>query len=491
MALASNPGLPIPQYPKELNTWTELYRVYNTSESELASEISATQTSIPVIVSDRKQWADSGLLNIDGELIYYSEVQRETPSTTLASSLEVWTSANGVIDITPVAANDDEIWPTSGDIRIVDPTTHDEYISYTSVAYDGSGKVHQLLGCTRPLAWQVDHAAGITVEGLTPKVGGCVYEFRNCFRGISGTTATIHAPGTKVRGYVMAEHHNNIAQAIINLETNVSAMRDLITEMELVERPRDECPVAWFHYHIVETTRQGNYTVQFSISIEGDYSSFTFYFGDGTSVSDDLNPSHTYSPSATFDPSINVNSALCSVINTGSSRKQSFNVPSIELPIAISVEIPALPDLPDISIPTITPVENPEVVFPEIPDVVATADISLSQTISIPTLTLSIPTLTISLPTLTISIGSVFIPATVTLEAPTLITLEALTSLTLDMPTMTLSVSPTQITLLDDLPTQITLTGDIPTVITVDFSGLGEGEAPDCVRIIPCTSTPT
>jgi len=453
--------LPITKYPYEVDTWSELYRVYNSSESTLFEEVSPFDRTIKVQTTENEKWGDTGLLNINGEVVYYQGVKRETGETTLGDEngefveLPIWILKDengdtildengdeqiteyGSIDIVPVGINEDEVWTTSGEIKIKDSLSNDEYIVYSSVERDTNAKVKKLCDCIRPIAWQTNHTnINTKVLGLTPKVNGRVYEFISCVRGISSTEAVAHLQGSHIRGFVMAEHHNSLALAIIEVEKETLDLLNSLDQITDISRQQDECPVAWFTYQVTNRTDQGYYTVQFEIFVVGDYSTFTFYFGDGELVTGNSTPTHVYSPSSIFNPTILIKSNVCTVINSRETIEEVVleTVEKEEI-FDIDIQMPEIVDIPEIEIPDIAELGLAELVFPEQPDI-----------------TLSVPTI-LQITILSMPIFSI--------------------SITLDMPTM------------------ISLSGSLPTIITIDFSGIGSGEAPDCVRIVPCIPTPT
>jgi len=84
------------------------------------------------------------------------------------------------IDIVPVAAELQEQWSTNGFANI-----DGELFYYDSVAYDENGKINK---------------------------------FKRCSRNLGGTHTHKTQAGSEVRGFVIAEHHNQLVDAIVQTE---------------------------------------------------------------------------------------------------------------------------------------------------------------------------------------------------------------------------------------------------------------------------------
>src|SRR5581483_1984071 len=82
------------------------------------------------------------------------------------------------IPIKPVAFDADEIWATNGFANI-----DGELFYYDSVGFDNNGKINKL---------------------------------KRCARNLGGTHTHFNPQGSEVRGFVIAEHHNQIVEAILN-----------------------------------------------------------------------------------------------------------------------------------------------------------------------------------------------------------------------------------------------------------------------------------
>jgi len=100
-----------------------------------------------------------------------------TSETVLSANLEAWATT---INIIPVELEKNEIWSDNGYVTI-----SGELIYYDAVGKDSNGKINTLL---------------------------------NCIRNLGGQPPQYNLAGTDVRGFVLAEHHNQLARAIVNAE---------------------------------------------------------------------------------------------------------------------------------------------------------------------------------------------------------------------------------------------------------------------------------
>jgi hypothetical protein len=123
-------GFPPPiSYPLGIDSDRTLYKVYNTTESKLSS--------------NNDPWSDE-------------------------------------IDIVPVDATSNEIWPDNGFA-----TLEKEILYFDTVGKDENGKVNKL---------------------------------KRVARNLGGAKTKFNKAGTWIRGFVMAEHHNQLVDAIIEIE---------------------------------------------------------------------------------------------------------------------------------------------------------------------------------------------------------------------------------------------------------------------------------
>ena len=117
---------------------------------------------------------------IDSDYTLYNV--SNTAETSLSKNLEAWAKN---IFIVPVNKNQNELWSENGFITI-----NGELIYYNAVTKDSkTGKVIAL---------------------------------RNCIRNVDGKPPKFAPAGTYVRGFVVAQHHNQLARSIVNIENLLS-----------------------------------------------------------------------------------------------------------------------------------------------------------------------------------------------------------------------------------------------------------------------------
>src|SRR4051812_42726952 len=115
-------------YPLALDTDSTLYKVYNTTETKLSARSLAWSEEISIIPVDSDSdeiWAENGYATIEGELLYYD-----------------------------------------------------------SVGKDSNGKINKL---------------------------------KKCLRNIGGKHTQTNEEGTWIRGFVVAEHHNQLVEAVLKI----------------------------------------------------------------------------------------------------------------------------------------------------------------------------------------------------------------------------------------------------------------------------------
>lgn len=312
-------------YPIDFDDQSTLYLVYNTSQSTLSANNSAGSSEISVV---------------------------------------------------PVGEDEDEIWAGNGFITI-----EGELIYYDLVAKDSNGKVNK---------------------------------FKRCYRNFDRTTGGYNPQGTPVMGFVVAEHPNQIAQAIINTETFIGKNFDedeetldwRIRNLQDTTRIDDDygCPEISLTIRTVSSSPATGTTIAYEIEIIGVVDSFILEFGNGDSTTSTDSGEYTYAPSANIDPIIRATNGNCMIIQTPIVRDSNtepvipveddglvVNIPDVVLgDINISVDqfeldVPVINvnfpcsdfNFPDISIPSVI------VVSPEIPSVISFTDISIPDTITI------------------------------------------------------------------------------------------------------------
>lgn len=249
----------------------------------------------------------------------------DTTETKLATDNVAWSQE---INLVPVAADRPEIWAENGFGNI-----NGELFYYDSVEVNDAGKVITLKDCSRQLG---------------------------------GTKTKFNKKGTWVRSYVVAEHHNQLIDAILKTEDFIGYNYDprqktldwRIRNLEALEIIFDDfnCPDAVFQFNITEdnpvTGKFAHYYIQ--LSYVGAYT-ILLDFGDGTSTSE-LEGDHRYATNATVDPVLTISTDQCQVVITPVERLNPTLPPPIEEEV-LQIPFPEIPDIPDF---TLVPCEVPE-----------------------------------------------------------------------------------------------------------------------------------
>jgi hypothetical protein len=227
------------------------------------------------------------------------------------------------VSIVPVGKDQLEIWGFNGFANL-----NGELFYYDSVDTDRYGKVKTLKGCARNLG---------------------------------GTPTAFNPKGSWVRSYVIAEHHNQIVEGILNTENFIG--RNFDPRMETLDwRIRNlqalgiiwddfTCPDVDFTFNIISDNATTGIVAQYSITVTppGSISSFRLDFGDGQFTTTALSGTHTYSPNAVIDPIVTIGNDQCSVIQTAITRTNP-NEPTTTTSSVFEVPIPTVPPVPPFTI---------------------------------------------------------------------------------------------------------------------------------------------
>jgi hypothetical protein len=244
------------------------------------------------------------------------------------------------IQVVPVGAHQAEVWPDNGFA-----TVEGELFYYDSVARDGNGKVWKL---------------------------------KRCARNLGGDTSRLNRAGVFVRGFVVAEHHNQLVDAVIRVEgfvgynfTPDKATLDWrIRNLRALPVIFDDhsCPDINFRFDVVEDDPASGVLAQYEIVITGSFTGFRLDFGDGTFTTESLSGTHRYAPNSQIDPIITVSNDQCQVVQSPIERDnpteptEGPGEPTFEIPI------PEIPDFPDVTVPSLVipdvRVNIPPVTFP-------------------------------------------------------------------------------------------------------------------------------
>jgi len=192
------------------------------------------------------------------------------------------------IDIVPVGSSACEIWSENGFANI-----NGELFYYAGVSKNNYGKINQLI---------------------------------NCVRNLGGTKTKFNKVGSEVRGFVVAEHHNQIADAILKIENFVGynftpdkttldwRIRNL-AELEVIFDDFT-CPDITFFYNVVSQSPTAGTIINYNIEIVGNYKNFRIDFGDGEFTTTSLSGTHTYAANTTIDPVVQISTDKCTIVQS-------------------------------------------------------------------------------------------------------------------------------------------------------------------------------
>jgi hypothetical protein len=270
-----------------------------------------------------------------------------TAETVTTTDTEAWAEE---IDIEPVASDAAEIWADNGFANI-----DGELFYYDSVEKDlDSGKIIKL---------------------------------KNCSRNLGGTRTKNNKAGSEVRGYVIAQHHNQLASAAINLQKFIGADNSLdqntldwiLRKIQATPIVADDftTPNVTFEFKVLENDPFVGILGSYEVIIDGIYDTFDINFGDGTSSNDTGPGQHRYPPNIYPDPYVVVRNNKSEVIISPEVRpfpdNTNFATVPDEFVVPVQVDpfdipLPEIPLIPTFVPPTIpTPsniVNTPPIVFP-------------------------------------------------------------------------------------------------------------------------------
>lgn len=234
------------------------------------------------------------------------------------------------IEIIPVTEGSPEIWPSNGFATI-----EGELLYYDSVELNEFDKVKKLKGCARQ---------------------------------IGGENTQTNKKGTWIRGFVVAEHHNQLVDAIMktqnfigyNFTTDISTLDWRIRNLQALDVIFDDysCPDIDFTFNYIENNPVTGILTEYMVEITppGSTSNFRIDFGDGDFTTTSLSGQHRYALNARIDPVIRVSNDKCQIIQTPIERDNPAE-PAPETTANFDVPLPELPPVPDF---TFVPCDVPE-----------------------------------------------------------------------------------------------------------------------------------
>lgn len=225
------------------------------------------------------------------------------------------------VEIVPVLPDKPEIWADNGFANIAG-----ELFYYDSVEKNADGKVCKLKGCARNLG---------------------------------GTHTHANLKGTWIRGFVVAEHHNQIVNAILNVENFVGQNYDertmtldwRIRHLEALEVIFDDysCPDVTFTINVVEKDPVAGTLISFLVELQNPNaayvnttSGYRLDFGDGDYTTSVLTGYHRYAVNAAIDPVVTITNDKCQLIQTPVER-QNPTLPPLATEAPLTFPVPNIP----------------------------------------------------------------------------------------------------------------------------------------------------
>jgi hypothetical protein len=207
---------------------------------------------------------------------------------------------------------------------------------------------------------------------------GYVKTLKRCVRNLGGVHTRFNLAGEMVRGFVMAEHHNQLVDAILNIENFVGENFTPIEETldwrirHLRQTPiifdDFDCPDVSFTFNIIANDPAAGILANYFIQVTGTFTNFTLDFGDGTFTKSVASGEHRYAPNANVDPIITIGNDKCQIVQSPIERASTVTPQETPEETIIELPIPVCPEIGDIFIPPVSIPPNdviiPPLVFP-------------------------------------------------------------------------------------------------------------------------------
>ena len=198
------------------------------------------------------------------------------------------------------------------------------------------------------ISGEVLYYENVSKDQYTSKVNGLL----NCLRNIGGKSSKFNAAGTDIRGFVMAEHHNQLARAIVNTENFIGYTENpdqatvdwRVRNLAGLPQIGDDsgCPDVTFYYTTVSSSPVTGTEISYEIIINGNINSFILDFGDGTSDANSLIGTHIYPPNFVVDPVLTVVNQNCSTVVSGIVRNNIGGAGNL-IDAQVPITVPTLP----------------------------------------------------------------------------------------------------------------------------------------------------
>ena len=287
-----------------------------------------------------------------------------------------------------------------------------------------------------------------------------VFKLKRCARNLGGDASIYNVEGTDIRGFVVAEHHNQLADAVgkvegfIGIQDSTDAdsldfrIRQLADQSECFDD--GNCPNVNFSFRTVTTDPCDGTLIDYELLVLGNFNSFRLDFGDGTFTNSTQPGEHRYAPNTTVDPVVFVSNNFCQLVVTAVLRTEDKQ-PTVPVdPNPLTFPVPSIPPIPTI---TITPTEIPPL------------------DITIPPIVLPCPEVGTGVSIGPISIGDISVPSFITVSPiPSFISVIAPSftpiSISPEIPSV-ISISPPVISISPEIPSVISFNATVPSTISL------------------------
>lgn len=238
----------------------------------------------------------------------------------------------------------------------------------------------------------------IYYDAVEKNANNKVFKLKRCSRNLGGKKTKFNPAGTWVRGFVIAEHHNQLVDCIVKVEDFIGIDFDPRPETldyrirNLRETPiifdDFSCPDVTLNFQIIENNPSSGILARYLVEIDGSFNSFRLDFGDGEFTTSDQEGTHRYSLNSQIDPVVTVTNNKCQILQTPINRQNPAEpTPVIDPPI---FDIP-IPEFIEPPIPVIPVIEQPKVEFNIPPTIFPCMEINPIQGISIVDLDIQFP----------------------------------------------------------------------------------------------------
>ncbi len=246
------------------------------------------------------------------------------------------------IEIVPVFPGENDVWPNNGFATI-----SGELFYFDAVEKNEFGKVNKLKRIARNL-------------------GGSQTQFNKA------------DSCNKVRGFVVAEHHNQLVDTICKIEKFVGTnfTEDCATLDKRIRSLQElgiifddfSCPDVSFTFITVDNDPTTGVLINYFIDIQGIFTSFRLDFGDGDFTTSIASGTKRYAPNSTIDPVITISNDRCEITQTNIARLESTEPRAQVEEDDFEIPIPEIPEIPEFECPDFdigaVGVNLPPIIFP-------------------------------------------------------------------------------------------------------------------------------